>query len=543
MEKIKKNWNSVGIFGVIAFFQYTAVIIFNFIYTKNAVDSDSAKLFRHAIEMSKNHSLWIPDYNYTTTMEWDSAAILAAPLYTLTHNIYISFATANSIIIGFFIFLIIRLFKQFEIAPKTICKSINLLLIPYAFGMLDYFNMLMFNGAQYIFRLIIPFMLMNIVLTDKTKRKSIINILLCILSAFLILIASISSGTYILVSCALPIGFLLLYDALMSDSFKIYDVYQYVICVVALVLSGVGMIICIKLGGSALGTSMNLLRWYDLRYYADCFGEGYFRLMGAMPGAIQDEEVAATSLRGFAFLLKLVISVVLIICMIIALKVTVFTGRKQTISGQIEQPSRKGDIRYFLYGAAFINLAVLLVCETRYSSLNSTLEYRYLLPSVVPALLGIPVQLDIWKNSWSKYMQTAVSILLAVSFVFTTGMCYKDAHDGLDAYAYCDQIIEYVKTTDYQTIVFLNDRVTSECCRIKDVDREYEAYSSDGYMNIVDYYSAAATAAFYDAPNLLFVIQGQDINEMLGIDKASYYTYRDSILWFDIYEANEFVLV
>jgi len=541
-DKIKKTWNSVGIFGIIAFLQYVAVVIFNFKYTKNAVDSDSAKLFRHAIEMSKNHYLWIPNYEYTTTMEWDSSAILAAPFYTLTHNIYISFAIANSIILLFFIFLVIRLFKQFDIAPKTICKSINFLLIPYAFGMLDYFNMLMFNGSQYIFRLIIPFLLMNIALINKEKRKGVVNIILCVLSAIIILIASISSGTYILVSCVLPIGLLILFDALMSDSFKVFDLYQYLICIIALVISGIGMVICIKVGGSALGTSMNLLRWYDFRYYADCFVEGYFRILGAMPGSIQDEEVAVMSLRGIAFLFKFLISILLIVSMIVALKNTFFTGRTRTSKNSVEQPLRRGDLRFFLYGIAFINLFILLVCETRYSSLNLTLEARYLLPVIVPSLLGIPLQLSIWKGAWSKYMEVAIDYLLVIAIIFTTAICYKDAHDSLDVYAYCDQIIDYVNNTDYQTVIFLNDRVTSECCRIKDIDREYEAYSSDGYMNIVDYYSDARHGYFYEPANLLFAIQGVDINETLGIDKASYYTYRDSIFWFDIYESSEFVL-
>ena len=123
MSKLKNIWEKVGIYGILAVIQYLAAVFFNFKYTAAAVDPDSAKLFRHAMEMSKNHAIYIPNWSNATTMEWDSAAILAAPFYTLTHNIYVAFAIANSLILLYVLFLVFYLFRQFEISEKNIMKA------------------------------------------------------------------------------------------------------------------------------------------------------------------------------------------------------------------------------------------------------------------------------------------------------------------------------------------------------------------------------------------------------------------------------------
>ena len=191
MNRFKNALRSFGIPGIIVILQYAAVVLFNFLYTDNAIDSDTAKLLRHAVEMGRNHTLNIPEWIHTTTMEWDTSALLSAPIYSLTHNIYISTAVSNTVITSLLICLIIRLFGRFGLSIRTALKSCALLLIPYAFGMLDYYSLLMFGGAQYVFRIMIPILLLCILKTSADKRTGIENILLSVLAVILILIASV----------------------------------------------------------------------------------------------------------------------------------------------------------------------------------------------------------------------------------------------------------------------------------------------------------------------------------------------------------------
>ncbi len=557
---MKKNgivriWKTLGIFGIIVPLQYIAVVLFNFLYTDNAVDTDTAKLLRHAMEMSKNHTLNIREWIHTTTMEWDTSALLSAPLNMIIHNIYISTALANALITLLFICLIIMLYDRFGLKLKSALFACALFLIPYAFGMLDYYNLLMFGGAQYVFRVMIPVMLLILIMTPESKRKSPGTIALSLLCGILILIAAISSGLYIVVSCVLPVVVIVMLDALCSGTLKRYDIYQYAVCGVAFVLAATGSIVSVRIGEASFGNSMSLLRWYDLRYYIDCMAEGYFRLMGAMPGAVQDESVAVFSLRGIAFLIKLMISFVMIIVFISGVRL-IFQKKEKPdrmpdikagadapgIHKTISDPHN--DIRYYLCGVALFNLIILLVCETRYNSQNTTLEYRYLLPVVMPLLLSVPVQISKWEASWSDLLKKTVGLILPVAIIFTMVVCYVDAHNGLDPYAYCYEIQKYVEASGYDTVIFVDDRGSAECLRLIDPDREYEAYSaSNNSMDIVDYYEAAMHADFYADAHLLFAVTGSSLSDTIGEDKASHYTLRDSMLWFDIYEAQEFVLV
>lgn len=538
-EKIKDIWEKCGIYGILMVVQYLAAVVFNFRYTCNAVESDSAKLFRHAVEMSKNHALYIKDWTYTTTMELDSSALLAAPFYSITHDINIAFALSNAVILAFSLYVIIRLLVSFGQNTKTALLACNLFMVPYAFGMLDYFNMLMFGGGQYIFRVLIPMLLLIILNKGKENRLRPECLILAVITLFLILLGSISSGIYILVSCVLPIIICVIYDALISDSFRKYDFFQYATVVVALVTTGIGLVINKGMDAGTIGNTMSLLRWYDLRYYFDCFCEGYFHLFGAMPGAIADESVAVMSARGIAFLIKLLISVLVLVVFAQGCKETIF--RKCNLASN-KVSGANTDIRFFLCGIAFINFTEIAVCETRYNSLNTTLEYRYLLPFMVPMLLCLAVQLPLWKEKWSKYIKNMSVVLIPMLILFITVIGYVDAHDGLDGFVYCDELTRYVQESGYETAIFMDDRPTAEVCRIKDMDREYEAYaSSSGCMDIVDYYEAAWYNDFYTDNNLLFVIQGTDLAGTIG-SKADYYSYRDSILWYDVYEASEFVL-
>ena len=79
----------------------------------------------------------------------------------IIHNIYISTAMANCLITLLFLCLIILLYDRFGLKLRSALLACALFLIPYAFGMLDYYNLLMFGGAQYVFRVMIPVMLLR----------------------------------------------------------------------------------------------------------------------------------------------------------------------------------------------------------------------------------------------------------------------------------------------------------------------------------------------------------------------------------------------
>lgn len=464
--------------------------------------------------------------------------MIAAPFYTLTKDIYVSFALANTLITLVVLFLIIRVMKQLGTTNKNAVMACNLILIPYSFGMLDYYNMLFFNGSQYVIRIIIILTLFSLILCDKERRLRPINIVLGVMEMALIVIAAIASGAYILLVCLLPMILVMVLNVLIQGRFGIYDKYQYIVCGVSLVLAVIGLVINHRLEVAMIGNSMSLLRWYDFRYYLGAVTEGYFQLFGAMPGAVEDESVAVLSVRGISFLIRMVISIVVIVTFVKSLKNIIFAGKDVA-----DSETRVVDPRFYLYGMAFINFTIIMVCETRYNSTNNIMPNRYMLPAVIPVLMGIPIYLDEWKLKWSKYLENVVSMFIVAGIALVCIMGYKDAKDSIPAYGYCDQILDYLDQTDYDDVVFGNDRVTTEICRAKDLNRNYVSYLPDGYMDVVDFYTAQWSGSYYNDHHMLWLIQGNNIDEYLGPYKASFYSYYDSFLWFDIFVSDTFVLV
>ena len=103
-------------------FEYTLLLIviaqvaflsyMNLFEAPKMIDYDGAKLYKHAIEMWENKSLFIPGWKYITTMELDCSLFLALPIYAVSHNIFTSFGIANIIMALFYIVIILSIFKR-----------------------------------------------------------------------------------------------------------------------------------------------------------------------------------------------------------------------------------------------------------------------------------------------------------------------------------------------------------------------------------------------------------------------------------------------
>lgn len=523
--RIKLSWERLFLALVIV--QFAMAAFFNLAYTQRAVDTDSAKLFVHAMEMSKNNTLLIPDWEYTTTMEWDTAALLAIPFYKATGNVYLSFGIANILLLAFFVFVVKTLFERFRVEKRFTWMACSLFLIPYAFGMLDYFNMLFFNGSQYMFRVLLPLWMLMLLKTPAEKRKKPGVWVLAALFLVSVVLASVSSGTYIVVACIFPVVLLVIYDVLLSSDHRKYDRAQYVFLGITLLFSVLGMAVSMRLDSAGFGNEMKLLNWFDLRYYRDSCVEGFFRLFGAMPG----EETKVLSVAGAAFLCKLFLVCAMVAALIGNVKRQLFSGKKEN------------GLAFFLTGISLINFIILFCCETRYNTLNNTMEHRYYLVAVVPMLLAFPLRYQEWERKWSSYLKRVMSAAVPAGIFFVTVFGYYTAHENLDLYGYCDTLCAYFDTLDAKNIIFLSDRASAECCRLKDQGHLYSTYETDGYMNVVDYYRAQTKREYYEDRHVLVAVTGTDLAESLGEGVAAAYQYQTSLLWFDVYTADVFLLI
>ena len=189
-------------FQILLALEFLFLCYVNLCLTSHILDGDGADLYGHIIEMAEQGTLFLPEWKYTTTMELDCVTIFALPLYLLTRRIFGSVGIANILLILLLAAVILRVVKNLGGTSLQGYFSLLLVLLPYDVGMLDYMDMLLFGGSQYLVKVLVPLLLV-ILLTEKTRTPS--RILFAVLYSFLLFVTSLSSGLYVLLLGLFPL--------------------------------------------------------------------------------------------------------------------------------------------------------------------------------------------------------------------------------------------------------------------------------------------------------------------------------------------------
>ncbi|NLL77317.1 MAG: hypothetical protein GX235_08725 [Clostridiales bacterium] len=518
---LKKNIHWM-VFAGLALVQYLWIVWFNLANTDRAIDSDSAKLFVHAIEIWNNKSLLLPNWQYTTTLEIDSAMLLALPIYGICKNIYIAFAVSNSILLAFSMYIVFRLLKNFQVQTEYRFLAINLILTPYAYGMLDYFNMLYLNGSQYIIKVFLPLFFVMLLFEKAYFHK----IGLGILYIGLLFLSSFSSGIYIFVSCILPIICFIAYDILLQKSWERYDRWQYIVAAGSVLAALGGFFLNIFCKINAKGMDIRLVQSDNFITYLEVSLNGLFRLFDALPNT----EIKVMSVNGIAYALKWLLVLLLIYIGIRYL----YSMFKKTKTHQLYQ---------YLMSIVMCNVVILTLCDARYAVTNTVMEYRYYLIGAVALLILLAYWISVQSIQWNNVFHTVVQLCLAGSILLVSMVSWKDATHALGEHDYCVELCQYFKQQNVDNIVFVNDDETTECCRLIDGSQKYSNYVSDwNGFSVADYYLEAARASYFGKSNLVMLHQGGKPSDYFGEDVSQKYIMIGTIKWFDVYRAEEFCL-
>lgn len=313
MKKIKSTlWQGSGKYLSLFIAQSILLIISNMFLIKNNLDCDSAKLMTHIIKMWDHRTLVIPDWNYSTTIEWDCTSIFAIPFYAVTNNIFVSCGLANIVLTAIFLYAVFYLVKD----KTKFLVTANILLIPFSTGMLDYFNMMFFGGSQYIVKVTVPIMMLGILLNLEEERKlKVKDIIIMVLYGLLLLCTAMSSGIYVLAAgiAAVVVGYILY----KLRNFKRISVKNILFFVLSMGLYVLGMLVNQKVLGGSRGEGMKLCPVYEIS--GNIIGNffGIFELAG---GLTKEWYLSVFSIAGILTLAKFVFTVVLICTSIILAK-------------------------------------------------------------------------------------------------------------------------------------------------------------------------------------------------------------------------------
>lgn len=484
------------ILGVLLGAQIIFLLYCNFFLQPKNIDSDMARLYVHAIEVFRNHSLYIPDWSYVTTAEWDCSLLFAAPVYGITNNIYASFAVSNMLFLAIWIGTIFKLFSGGGVEKSYIrpLAVLNLILVPYGIGMLSYFNMLFFNGAQYVIKALVPLMLVCILIQILEQKKwNIRNVLFGLLYLFFLMLTTASSGIYVFLCGVLPcLAACFLWESVVKNNKM--PRYFYLCAAMTAVAVAVGLYVNIKLGVNPKGSAMKFCvvpgELHD--NIVSCFW-GIYELFGGV--TYWDTDIM--SYQGILVMLRMVFTTVLI--------VGGLTAAKRILTGK--QADR---MEVMLLSITGMNLLVLCLCSGLRRS-GGLFEFRYHLIGIIPVMIVTVKRLITYCQTAEKKKKRLIGIVGGILFAALLLDSNMQVLKRESSRSELGNICSYAEELGIQRVYF-DDYEGAEICRLLDREEHSEYfwfidYGDGAYTGVFDYYKNYAGRPV-DFENSMLVVYG-----------------------------------
>lgn len=469
---LKENYAGIAML-ILCIFQFCFICYANLMWSSHIIDGDMADLYVHVREMWRSGSVIIKGWNYSTTLEIDCSALLALPIYGMTKDIFLSFAISNIIFVLLWYFVIYLLVINCGGSNTAAFLAIDLVMIPYSIGMLEYFNMLFINGGQYTIKALIPLIFLCII-TGVSRNNRFTSFLLFIVLAILQLVTSISSGVYVLVSGIFPIAIYLVLSWMNNHSlYAKKQVRAFIVTLLNVLLCSVaGMIIAKYCGVVSRGEATEITGFNEFLLNAQTAIAGLFEVLGC--AAIYSGDVSVFSLTGLTYLLKAVATLLVLISAICVQ--TRFLSKKKNSYRKL----------FLLSCMLPWNIFIFIFADTRYSRANIYMEYRYYLIAFIPAIILTGIMLE----KYIRHVSVSIATLILASVMVLTLGC-----DGKvpQFRKYSDEIYDIRASInelpiDVGSVFFIGDDDTPRKMRLIDETRTYCVINDNGVIGISDNY-------------------------------------------------------
>ncbi len=467
--------------------QFFLISLSNLTLIEGNLDCDTGKLFSHIVKMWEHKSLIIPEWAYTTTLEWDCTTLFSLLFYGITGDVFLSSGLSNILLYLMFALIIFYIFDDKEVRYALL--ALNIISIPYSIGMLDYYNMMFFSGTQYIIKVLLPLMLVGVFLHMEryhtlSKNEKCVLYGVTGLFLFLLFLSSASSGIYVAACGIVPLW--IMYAVYKFFRWEKISFSHIALCVISMVTILTGILINNHLMGGARGQSMVIANVYSLlANVTSCFW-GIFELMGA---ATTMETLPVLSLQGIILLLKLALTLFILGSGIYALYICM---------------KKRGDFRLLLLLALPVwNYFVLNITYTRAGS--PTYEYRYHLIGMIPLMCVASVMM--WKNleKCNTGQKWILSLFLFSLLLMVNIAAYGNLFTREEQNSELKELTSYCSTLDTEIVYLYDGTNDSDICRALDDSVPYICLLDNGITWTYDYYQKYVNAPM-QTKNMIIVI-------------------------------------
>ena len=512
MKRLKKSPENIISFASVAII--TLLLIVVNLSLDRPYDLDFSNLAIHMREMVNSHAVLIEHWSSgVTTLELDCSSLLAIPVYFITRNIYLSYALSNSINIFLWIYVVYALLKRAEISFGFRMLAIGLIISQWGYGMLDYTNMMFIFGAQYVYKSLIPLLLI-LIITEPEGGKKWAKLLGIFVYYLLLFVTSLSSGIYVYMCGLMPvlvctIIYLIINQNPKSTKFIIgHALLSTVIVAIGIVLAKVNNVVP-KINTMSL---RRIEAVFDGRLSTIESLVELFRPMGS-------EFYEIGSLHSILHLSRL--ALVLFVFVFGFANIPKVMGLKNYKS--YTESGKETDLSEYICSlliTIFVwNFLVVFLTEA---------QPRYHIIGAVALMLSSAISADKFFSSDNKTLMPKlvvyiVSLFLLISNGLSFSIARKDYYKSSDdLYTVINSVLEYKSKTDTDTVFIYGAYATNELLRVYSKGIYLACDRNGSVLKESDYYSWAGDKSAFSDRNLLVVGEDFSIYDLPYYIQAAY---------------------
>ncbi len=506
--------------------QFLAVVYVNLFQMRYHMGYDVSSYMIKAIEVWKQKTLFVDFWQHQTTLYIDNAMPIAALLYGISGDIFISYGIANIIVTLLLLLVFASICKELGLQKTAGLICMNLFLCPFLMESLNnwndlgYFSMMFTSMASYGVKSLTVLMIVKTTLNLEREKA---NRGLLVAASFLSFIAGLSSGFYVAVTVMVPCGLYIMTRLLIKNNIRAIWNKQtaYVIGNGALLF--LGKMISEKV--IHFVSSDSDMVWVSLEQFVKNLASifvGFLQLMQALP---QDAGMEILNRHGVIYLFPFFI---VMVCLLAFVSVLVQVCRRY------EEP---GQALLLIYVVVF-NVFLFSIVYTTYG--GRIFEERYL----IELFLMIILLVGIFLNSLNDNLIFKGLLVLGLigSIVIIDVKSDYTYMTTLNNYNELKEITEKVSELDSPVVYLIGDDIMCEQRNLRPIDttKVYKSFNETGSVHHYGDYTYYDENGEYSGGTIMITTE-ESYPKIPGyiIDK---YTYYDEVGKYKIYTSDENII-
>lgn len=456
---------------LILFVQIVLLLYLNLFKLDHFLGYDCSAYYLQAMEMGKQLTLFPSHWEYQTTLQMDSPVLLAAALYAVTKNIFISYGISMTISVMLFILVIGIALKQLSAKTMTKLIAFIVLLTPYcenanSSNNLSYYWMMFFSFGAYITKIsLIIWICITFLTIEKIDESIVKKSVFIAISIVSCIFTGLCSGIYILIFAIAPI---VVYWTIRNIRNNAWKRRPYITEAIFLGTCACAQVIGKLLAKNHLGfesrDSITILTtlenfWENLQ----SIFLGFLKLLGALP---TNTEVQVLSEQGIGFLVRLCFGVLL------------FMG---AILVMIKKTRESYETPFAFWSTFFIiNVLIFIPIYTTYGA--AIFEERYLIPAFTVLTILFSEWINEQQSNSNQSVVITLNIITVACLVVTNFICFGNVFNSQNQFEQLEQVKEAVASYDSPVVFAIGPDVgiIGRNMRVYDSSKIYK-YSEDGF--------------------------------------------------------------